>query len=182
MYLLLLGLALWVAGHFFKRLLPELRESLGMAGKGLAAALVLAGTVLMVRGFRGWDAALVWQPPGFMVHINNLLMLLAFYLLVASLAKTRITRAVRHPQLAAVKAWAVAHLLVNGDLASIVLFGGLLAWAVAEVVAINRAAPGWTPPPPAPAGKEAIAVAATLAAFGAVAAFHIWLGYWPFPG
>jgi hypothetical protein len=55
----------------------------------------------------------------------------------------------RHPQLMAVKIWAVAHLLVNGDLASIILFGGMLAWAVGSVILINKAEPDWTPPPAA---------------------------------
>lgn len=182
MYLLILGLALWVGGHFFKRAMPEQRQRLGAAGKGLVALLVLGGTVLMVIGYRGWDAPQLWQPPGYLRDVNNLLMLLAFYLVAASGAKTWITSKIRHPQLTAVKTWAVAHLLVNGDLASVLLFGGLLAWAVAEVIAINRAAPAWTPPPPVPAKKEAVAVAATLVAFGAVAAIHTWLGYWPFPG
>ena len=65
-------------------------------------------------------------------------MLLAFYLMAASSLKVKVTSVVRHPQLTAIKAWSVGHLLVNGDAPSLVLFGGLLAWAVVSVILINR--------------------------------------------
>ncbi len=182
MTLLILGILLWYAGHFFKRALPDLRESLGTAGRGVSAALIIGGVVLMVIGYRGWFAVQVWYPPSFMIHINNLLMVLAFYLYAASGAKTWITRKIRHPQLTAFKVWTVAHLLVNGDLASIVLFGSLLAWAVIEVIVLNRAEPDWTPAHAAPARKEVTAIIATIVAFVVVAGIHAWLGYWPFPG
>ena len=61
----------------------------------------------------------------------------------------------RHPQLTAVKIWAVAHLLVNGDLASLVLFGGLLAWAVVEVIVINRSEVWVRPARPGEKGRAA---------------------------
>lgn len=88
----------------------------------------------------------------------------------------------RHPQLTGFKAWAVAHLLVNGDLASVVLFGGLLAWAVLEVIVINRAEPEWTPPAWGGRAAEIRAVVGAVVLFAIVAAVHTWLGYWPFPG
>ena len=93
--------------------------------------------------------------------------------------KTRITRAIRHPQLTAVKTWAVAHLLVNGDLASVVLFGGILAWAVVEVILINRAEPRGPLPELAPIGKEIGAVVGALVVTGAIMLVHIWLGVQP---
>jgi hypothetical protein len=85
------------------------------------------------------------------VGINNLLMVLAIYLYAASGAKSALARKMRHPQLIAVKTWALAHLLVNGDLPSLILFGGLLAWAVVSVILINRAQRDWTPPVAKPA-------------------------------
>jgi uncharacterized membrane protein len=88
----------------------------------------------------------------------------------------------RHPQLTGFSLWAVAHLLVNGDLASIILFGGLLVWALAEIALINRAQPDWTPPPVGPMRKEFTSVIATLVLFAVVAGIHAWLGYYPFPG
>jgi uncharacterized membrane protein len=180
MTLMILGLLLWWGAHLFKRLAPARRAALGDAGKGLVTVGVLAGVVLMVIGYRGNTAPDLWYPPAFLTHVNNLLMLLAVYLYAASGMKTAITRKIRHPQLTAVKTWAVAHLLVNGDLASVVLFGGLLAWAVVEVILINRAEPDWTRNPPAPIGKEIGAVVGAVAVTGAIGWVHNWLGVWPF--
>jgi uncharacterized membrane protein len=82
---------------------------------------------------RGW-----WYRSPATTGINNLLVLIAFYLFAASGARTWLGQKMRHPQLTGVKTWALAHLLVNGDLPSFILFGGLLAWAVVEVILINR--------------------------------------------
>ena len=79
--------------------------------------------------------------------------------------------------LAGVKTWALAHLLVNGGVPSFVLFGGLLAWAVIEVIVINRSEPEWVPPEPAPVRKEIMAVVGTVVVFGVIALIHGWLGY-----
>jgi uncharacterized membrane protein len=143
---------------------------------------VLAGVVLMVMGYRGNTMPDLWYPPAFLTHVNNLLMLLAVYLYAASGMKTAITRRIRHPQLTAVKTWAVAHLLVNGDLASIVLFGGLLAWAVVEVIVINRAQPVWERRAWGGPRAEVMAVVGTVVVLAVIAAIHTWLGYWPFGG
>ncbi len=182
MTFLILGLILWYAGHLFKRLAPGPRAQLGDAGKAIAAVVILGSVVLMVIGYRGWAAPQVWNPPVFMVHINNLLMILALYLYAASGTKARLATKMRHPQLTAVKVWAVAHLLVNGDLASIVLFGGLLAWAVLEVIVINRSQRDWTPPVWGGTAAEIKALVGTVVVLGVIAWVHTWLGYWPFPG
>ena len=87
--------------------------------------------------------------------------------------------AIRHPQLTAVKTWAVAHLLVNGDLASVVLFGGLLAWAVVEVILINRAVPRGPLPEPVPVGKEIGAVIGAIVVLVGIMLVHNWLGVQP---
>ena len=182
MAILILGLLLWVAGHFFKRVLPGVHDGLGNGAKGIAAVAIILGVVLMVIGYRGLASPQVWYPPAFMVHINNLLMIVAVYLYAASGVKARLATRMRHPQLTAVKIWAAAHLLVNGDLASIVLFGGLLAWAVAEVIVINRAQREWTRPEWGGTSAEAKAVVGTVVVFAVIAGIHAWLGYWPFPG
>ena len=108
-------------------------------------------------------------------------MVLAVYLYAASGTKARIATKMRHPQLTAVKTWAVAHLLVNGDSASVVLFGGLLAWAVAEVIVINRASATGPRRPGADPSAEVKAIVGTVVVFAVIAGIHIWLGYWPFP-
>lgn len=182
MTLLILGLILWTLAHYFKRLAPDLRASLGNPGKGIVAVAIVIGLVAMIYGYRWAPFINVWYPPSFMVHINNLLMLVAFFVYGMSATTGRLRGKMRHPQLTAVKIWAFAHLLVNGDLASIILFGGMLAWAVGSVILINRAEPDWQRPEPGPAKKDIILVVITLVMFTVVAAIHYWLGVSPFSG
>ncbi|TYB90229.1 NnrU family protein [Oceaniovalibus sp. ACAM 378] len=180
MILILFGLILWSGTHFWKRIAPDHRARFGDKGKAIVAVGSGIAIVLMVIGYRGADGAMFWGRSPAMTGINNLLMLLSFYLFASSGAKTRITKYVRHPQLAAVKVWAIAHLLVNGDTPSFLLFGGLLAWAVAEVIVLNRVQPAWTPAHDVPVKKEFTAVIATVVVFVVVALIHLWLGVNPF--
>ncbi|MFL4468610.1 NnrU family protein [Tateyamaria armeniaca] len=182
MTLLILGLILWIVAHYFKRLAPDLRASMGNPGKGVVALLIVVSVLAMIFGYKWAPFIPVWFPPAFMVHINNLLMLVAFFVYGMSATTGRLRGKMRHPQLTAVKIWAVAHLLVNGDLASIILFGGLLAWAIGSVILINRAEPDWKRPKPGDAKKDILVVVITLVMFGVVAGIHIWAGVWPFPG
>lgn len=181
---MILGLLLWVGAHWFKRLLPRQRGRMGDKGRGLVALLVVAGLAMIIIGYRRAEYIHVWSPPDFMVHINNLLMLMAFWVYGSSAAKAAKAwpaYKVRHPQLLAVKIWALAHLLVNGDLASVILFGTLLLWAGLSVMLINRAEIFWTPP--TPAGRATYIRLAGISAilFAVVAGIHIWLGVSPFP-
>lgn len=178
---LVLGLILWTAAHLFKRVAPELRARMGTAGKGVVALGVLAGLALMIIGYRQAESVNVWFPPAWTVHVNNLMMLGAVFLYGMSATKGRLRGAMRHPQLTAVKVWAVAHLLVNGDLASLILFGGLLGWAVLEVVVINMSE-DWDRPQPGEAKKDILLVVITVVLFFAMTFVHNWLGVWPFPG
>ncbi len=180
MPLLILGIILWSGAHLFKRLDPDARAKMGDAGKGIVAVASLAAIGLMVVGYRGAEVVTLWSPPAFLTHLNNLLMVLAIYLFVSSGAKTWITTRIRHPQLTAVKTWAVAHLLVNGDLASVVLFGGMLAWAVVSVILINRSTDAWVPAHDVPVKNEVQAVVGTVIVLAVVGFIHNWLGYWPF--
>jgi len=178
MVLLFSGLVLWSGAHLFKRLAPEARARLGDPGKGLVAVLILASVVMMTIGYRAWDdSAFLWGRHPATVGINNLLMLLSVYMFAASGMKTALARRLRHPMLGAVKVWALAHLLVNGDLASIVLFGGLLAWAVVEMIAINKAVPEWERPEPVPMRKEVIALGGSVVVYLLIAWVHYLLGY-----
>ena len=179
MTLLVLGLALWSGAHLLKRVAPDARARMGDAGKGLVALLSVLGIVAMVVGYRAADTVQLWWPPAVLTHVNNLAMLAAFYLFGVGAAKGTVAARLRHPQLTAVKVWAVAHLLVNGDLASLVLFGGLLAWAVAEVVLINRGQP-WDRPTDVAVRGDLKALGIGLVLYAAAAAVHLWLGVNPF--
>lgn len=182
MFILLIGVLLWWAAHLFKRIAPRQRASLGEPGKGMVAGALILSVILMVWGYRSEPMGDVWWGPSPMMKgINNLLILLAFYLFAASGMKTGVTRRIRHPQLTAFALWTVAHLLVNGDAPSLVLFGGLLLWAIAEIVVINRADPNWQAPAhPVPIRQEAMAVIGAILVFGVVGLIHAWLGYNPF--
>jgi len=177
MTLLFLGLALWVLPHMLKRLAPGLRQGLGDPGRGLIALAIVAGVALMVFGYRGADGAFFWGRSAALVGINNLLMLASVYLFAAAGMKTAVARRMRHPMLTGVLLWSAAHLLVNGDTPSFVLFGGIGIWALAEMALINATAPGWTPPPAKPAKFEFMALAGTLIVYGAIAGVHYALNY-----
>ncbi|WP_415233368.1 NnrU family protein [Pseudorhodobacter sp.] len=179
MFLILLGLLLWSGTHFWKRIAPAHRARFGDKGKIIVALGSVVAIVLMYFGYSTAEGTFFWGRHPATTGINNLLMLFAFYLFAASGAKPRVTKWVRNPQLTAVKVFAIAHLLVNGDTPSFLLFGGLFAWALAEVIVLNRV----SPPGPyhvVPVKKEITAIVATVVAFSLTAAIHIWLGYNPF--
>lgn len=183
---LILGLILWWATHLLPSVARSTRDGLvAKIGegpyKGVYALLSLAAIVLMVRGYRRAEFANLWYPPDWGVHLNNLLMLIAIGLFAASHSKGNAKRYVRHPQLLSVIVWAIAHLLVNGDQASVVLFGGVGLWAVVAIFAINARDGAWVKPAPAPRKKDYLLVAITLVVFVVVAFIHDWLGIWPFP-
>lgn len=181
MTILILGVILWIAAHLFKRVMPDARARLGDKGKGLIALILLASLVLMVIGYRGAGEIYVWSPPSWGVHVNNLLMLIAIALFGLGNSKSRFRGITRHPMLAGMRAWAAAHLLVNGDLASIVLFGGLFLWAMVQVVVINKAEPDWTRPEPGNLAGDVKLGVITIVLFGVIAGIHFWLGYPVFP-
>ena len=174
---LILGLALWTGSHLFKRIAPGPRAAMGDAGKGAVALANVVAIALMVIGYRMADGAVFWGRSPATAGINNLLMLLSVYMFAASGLQTALARRMRHPMLGAVKVWALAHIIVNGDVPSFVLFGGLLGWAVLAMILINKAEPNWTRPDPAPANKEIRAVIGTAVVFAVIAAIHAWLGY-----
>ena len=181
MTLLILGLVLWVLAHLFKRLAPEPREKMGDAGKGVVAVGVLAGLVLMIIGYRRADTEFLYALPDWTRHLNNLLMYFAVVLFGMGGSKGRMRSWMRHPMLTGVIVWAVAHLLVNGDSASVILFGGLAVWAIAETLIINAKAGPWQRPEPGPVSGDIRLLIIAAVLYAIIAAIHNWLGYWPFP-
>ncbi len=155
MSLLLLGLALFLGVHIFTTLRESRAALIGRLGeggyKGLYSLLAAAGLVLIFIGFgsyRNTGYVQVWNPPFSIFHpIAAALLWFAFVALTATYAPpSRIKSLLRHPMLVAVKAWALSHLLVNGDLGSMLLFGSLLAWAVYDRIAVKRRGDRGAPP------------------------------------
>ena len=184
MELLILGLILWVGAHYFKRLAPARRAKMGDMGKGLVALGVVAALLLIIFGYRWAPFIPIWSPPTFFTHINNALMVLALWVYGSSAAKGAKAwpaYKTRHPQLLAVKIWAAAHLLVNGDLASILLFGTFLAWAVGSVILINKAEPHWIAPAHAGRATYIRLAVITVVLTIVIIAIHAWLGVSPLP-
>lgn len=142
MSLMLLGLVIFFAIHLVPTrvaLRTSLVQKFGLLPyKALFSLVALAGFVLIVIGKGQAEFIAVWTPPAFMRHITMLLVLFAFILLVATYVPSNIKAKVRNPMLIATKLWATGHLLANGDLASIVLFGSFLAYAVVDVISVKK--------------------------------------------
>ena len=160
MTLLIAGLVLFLGIHSIAIVSPDLRASavarLGPMGwKGVYSLIAIVGFVLICIGYseaRISNPVWLWQPPKATRHIALLLMLPVFPLLLAAYLPGRIRTATKHPMLVATKLWALAHLLANGGLHDVLLFGGFLAWAVADRISVKRRAVV-TPPPRAPASR-----------------------------
>ena len=181
MTLLLGGIVLWWAAHFFKRILPEQRAALGDAGKGIVALVLVGSVVLMVIGYRGMEFIPIYDTPPWTRHVNNALMLISVILFGVGSSKSSVRAALRHPMLLGMLFWAVAHLVANGDLAAVILFGSMALWSVAQMVVINRAEPEYTPwEGGSMAGTVRLLVIASVI-YIVIGAIHTWLGYWPFP-
>jgi len=174
---LVLGLLFWVGAHFFKRVLPQQRLAMGKAGRGVVAVLVIAGIVFMVIGYRAAEYVHLYELPVWVWHVNNLLMLVAIFLMDAGRAGGVVGAKVRHPMLLGVVVWAIAHLLVNGDLASLILFGTLGLWSLAEMAIINSAEGKWSPPLKGPITKDLKFAGIAIVLYAAIVGAHYWLGY-----
>ena len=166
---LILGLVIFLGAHSIAIVAPGWRDAMAarlgrFAWQGIYALVSLVGFVLIVRGFGAAraEASVLYAAPAGLRHLSLLLMLPVFPLLLAAYLPGRIKAAVKHPMLTATIAWAVAHLLANGTLADLLLFGGFLAWAVADRISVGRRAarplPGATPS----RFNDAIAVVAGL--------------------
>jgi uncharacterized membrane protein len=172
MTMMILGLAIFLGMHSVAIVAPAWRDAMAArlgagAWKGLYSLVSLAGLLLVLKGYAAarLEPTLVWVPPAGLRHVAALLMLPVFPLLLASYLPGRIRAAARHPMLAAVKFWALAHLLANGMLADLVLFGSLLAWAVLDRISLKRRAPRTTPAAPAKPWNDALAVVLGLALY-----------------
>ena len=176
---ILAGLLLWTAAHGFKRFLPGLRNALGPGGRGLVTVFIFVSIGLMVWGYKTADDIIFWTTPGWLMPINNVLMLIAVYLFAVGGAKTRLSLVMRHPMLNGMKVWGVAHILVNGDVASLALFGGLIAWSYFAVFLIDREE-AWVLPPDSSIGKEIGVILISVVVYVGLLHAHAYLGPDPF--
>ena len=138
MGILILGLVLFLGVHSTRIVADGWRTAtIGRIGalpwKGIYSLISIATFILVVWGYglARQQPVVLWSPPAFMRHVTALLMLPVFVLFVAAyVPRNGIKRALGHPQVLSVKLWAFAHLLSNGTVADVLLFGGFLAWAV----------------------------------------------------
>ena len=176
---LLLGLLLFLGIHSISIFAPAARDrwaaSMGAnLWRALYSILSIIGFVLLIRGYAAarLDPVVLYVPPGWTRHVVMLLMLPVFVMLFAAYLPGRIRSALKHPMLVAVKLWAVAHLLANGMLADVLLFGGFLAWAVLDRISLKRRVQRPIAAAPASRWNDLAAVVLGLAAY---AAFVLWL-------
>ena len=184
------GLVIFLGIHTVSIVAPQWREGqvarLGEGPwKGLYAGIAAVGLGLLIYGFGAarQQGVVLYTPPTALRHLALLLMVPVFPLLVAAYFPGRIQAAAKHPMLLATKLWATAHLLANGTLVDVLLFGGFLVWAVADRISVKRRAPRAVPGAPARPFNDVIVVVVGLALyalflFGA----HRWLfGVSPLP-
>jgi uncharacterized membrane protein len=181
MLILITGLALFFLVHLVPTQ-PDLRQGLvsrfgTMTYQALFSIASLAGLALIVVGYGKLQVMAgknpeIWTPPTALRHVSLLLMIPAMILLVAAYLPSNIRARVKHPMLLATKLWAVSHLLANGDLASVVLFGSFLVWAIFDLKSVK--ARGALGPLGNAEGKlwaDAVAVVVGLAIYGAAILF-----------
>jgi uncharacterized membrane protein len=180
--ILVLGLAVFIGVHLVTTRRDYRAALIARFGEGpykaLYSVLSIVGVVLIGWGFARYRAQgyiPVWEPPRWTRHVTVALVWPAIICIVAAYIPGGIKRTLKHPMLVGVKLWAVAHLMSNGDLGSIVLFGGILGWAVVDRISLKRRSdPGG---PVIPSGGMAKDILAVLV--GTV--IYLALGFWFHP-
>jgi len=127
-----------VANNWRERVLRQRGENLWM---GLYSVISIIGFILIIQGYgqARLDPLVIWLPPQWLKNVVSVLLLPTFiFLLAAYIPGTRIKALTGHPMIASVKLWAFAHLLANGNLADIVLFGSFMLWAIFDYRASRR--------------------------------------------
>ena len=175
--LLITGLALWIIVHLMPSTAPAVKAAVvGRLGlgpyKGLFSLAILAALALIIVGWGDASRAALYQPPQALRMVTVLLMWPAIILFISGRLPADYKRVIRHPQLLGVKVWALAHLLSNGEVRSLLLFGALLLWAVAEMVMINRREGVRVIPEKVGMGRTLIPVVAGTLIYAALMHFH----------
>jgi uncharacterized membrane protein len=174
---LILGVLIWSGVHLIPSLGAKMRarwiERMGEGPyKGLFALSLVGALVLMVVGWRSAAPVALYVAPTTGGLLTSAAMFVSLVLFLGSSVPTNLKRFVRHPQLTGVAVWALAHLLANGDVRSLVLFGGLGLWAVVAMVCINRRDGDWQKPAPLPLSAEIKPLVAGIVGFALFAFLH----------
>ena len=177
MSLLIAGVVLWTAAHLLKAAAPGLRDRIEQTVgenpyRGLFSLVIVGALVLIVFGWKSAMPRPVYTPPMAASPMISLLVLAGLVLFFASQFNGNIKRFVRHPQMTGTLSWGIAHLLSNGDIRSITLFGGFSVWALLEIVLINRRDGAWQKPGAAALKQDMIPLVIGFAVFAAVLYFH----------
>jgi uncharacterized membrane protein len=180
MTLLLLGVVLWSFAHLIPSAMRPLREYLieeldAQKYQGLFALTILLSVVLMVFGWRSTDAVSFYSSGIAGRWVAIVLVFPALVLFAASGVETNIKRWIRHPQLMGVAVWAFGHLVANGESRAIVLFGGLLVWSVATMMAINQRDGEWEKPERLPLQADLKPLVAGAVVYVALYFAHPWI-------
>jgi uncharacterized membrane protein len=177
--LLTLGVLFWAVTHLFVSIgagaRTRLTARIGLGPyKGLFSLTLVGALVLIVVGWRTMAPTALYLAPVELRYATMFLVPIAVILFISARAPTDVKQIIRHPQLAGVKLWAIAHLLSNGEIRSLVLFGGLLAWAVLEVIFINRRDGAWSKPVRVGTAKTLVTVAIGLVISVVLMFAHPW--------
>jgi uncharacterized membrane protein len=183
---LILGILLWSVVHFIPAVAVDFRQGLirkmgENPYKGIFTLLMALAIYLVISGWKATIPESLYLPPEWGRHAASLLVLIGLILFIAPYPPTNIKRMVRHPQLTGVACWGIGHLLANGETRSIILFGGLAAWAIIEMLLLNRRDGAWDKPDPVPLKNDIILAVAGLVVYAVIAVAHQWLfGVTPF--
>lgn len=182
MLLLIVGLVLFLGAHSIAIIAPHWRERMTLLmgplqWKGIYAVISLAGFAAIVWGYSSarYSSVILYTPPLWLHYATFIFMLPVFPLLFAAYLPGKLRTAMRHPMLAATKFWATGHLLANGSLAAVLLFGGFLLWAVADRISLKHRTQIIQTLPASPL-NDIIAIVVGLALYALfVWRAHLWL-------
>jgi uncharacterized membrane protein len=167
---LILGLLVFFAAHSVSIVNVSWRDRVAarigvMSWQALYALVSLVGLLLIISGYglARQDPLVLYLPPDWLRHVAMLLLMFVFPLLLATYIPGRIKTATRHPMLVATKLWALGHLLANGTLADVLLFGSFLVWAVVDRISLKRRTPPAAPALPSSRFNDAVVIVLGLA-------------------
>jgi uncharacterized membrane protein len=183
MTLLIIGLVLFLGIHSVSIINAAWRDRMAtrigtLTWQGLYSLVAIVGLVLIIQGYdlASQDPLIIYQPPIWLRHIALLMMIFVFPLFLAAYLPGRIQTTTKHPMLVATKIWAFSHLLANGSLADVVLFGAFLVWAVANRISLKRRTPLPVPGAPPSRFNDALAIVVGLGLYLVfIFGLHAWL-------